>query len=396
MLPNSLQKKITDELATICRSNLFRSIKTLNFVDAAHAVDAYGKKHLVLASNNYLGLSFQPEVIAAGMRAFQHGSGSTGARLTTGASAYLQELEKTLASFKHSEAALFYNTGYMANVGVISALADKQSIIFSDELNHASIIDGARLSKARIIVYKHSDMQDLQNKLKEFAHTAANTFIISDGVFSMDGDIANLPELVFLSKKYQSCLIVDDAHAVGVLGATGSGTAEYFHLVGQVPVQIGTLSKALAGEGGYVAANKKIVDYLINKSRSFIFSTACSPVNAATTCASLCYLIEHLKILQQLQTNTTIMRNALLANGLSLIEGTTPIIPILIGDAALATQFSDKLYEQGIVITPIRPPTVEIGKSRLRLTVTAGHNPAELLEAAQIISTTYRSLINSL
>lgn len=395
MLPNSLQTKITDQLATIKQSNLLRSVKTLNFIDAGHAIDANGQRQLVLASNNYLGLTFQPEVIAAGIQAFQAGSGSTGARLTTGACSYLQKLEKTLAGFKHSEGALFYNTGYMANVGVISALADKDSIIFSDELNHASIIDGARLSRARIIVYKHSDMQDLQHKLQEFAHTAASTFIITDGVFSMDGDIVNLPELVYLSEKYQSCLIVDDAHAVGVLGTTGSGTAEYFNLTGKVPVQIGTLSKALAGEGGYVAADRDIINYLINTSRSFIFSTACSPVNAAVTNASLCYLIKHPEILKQLQDNTMVMRKALLAGGMSLIEGTTPIIPIIIGDAALATSFSTKLYEQGIVITPIRPPTVEVGKSRLRLTVTAGHSATELIKAAHIISTTYKSLITS-
>lgn len=392
MLPNKLYSKLTTTLEQTRTQNLLRQVKNLDYLDAGHALGSNGQKYLVLASNNYLGLTFQPEVIQAAQAALVHGSGSTGARLTTGASSKLQELEQLLASFKKTQAALFYNTGYMANVGVISALADSKDIIFSDELNHASIIDGARLSKARIVVYKHSDMLDLQNKLREFAHNAANSFIVTDGVFSMDGDIANLPELVFLAEKYQACLIVDDAHSVGVLGTTGSGTAEHFHLSGRVPVQIGTLSKSLAGEGGYVAADKVIIDYLINKSRSFIFSTACSPINAAIVHTSLNYLINNPTILNKLRANTQTMRQALLQENLPLLEGNTPIIPIMIGEAALATKFSAQLAEQGILLSAIRPPTVEAGRSRLRLTVTAAHSSDELLQAAQTIGQTYRRL----
>lgn len=396
MLSSNLQNKINTTLEQAASNSLLRSIKSLDYLDAGHALTAYGKKQLVLASNNYLGLTFQPEVIQAGIQAFEYGSGSTGARLTTGASSKLQDLEQLLAEFKKTDAALFYNTGYMANIGVLSALADSKDIIFSDELNHASIIDGARLSKAKIIVYKHSDMQDLQNKLHQFAHIAANAFIVTDGVFSMDGDIAKLPELVFLAKKYQACLIIDDAHAVGVLGATGSGTAEHFNLSGCVHVQIGTLSKALAGEGGYVAANGEIIKYLINKSRAFIFSTACSPTNAAIVHASLTYLMDNPCILERLRENTTAMRQALLNERLPLLDSDTPIIPIMVGDAGLASEFSTQLSQQGILISAIRPPTVEIGKSRLRLTVTAAHTVQELRIAAQTIGETYRSLGGSL
>ena len=369
-----------------------RSIKTLNYIDAGHALDSDGKKYLVLASNNYLGLTFRPEIIEAGRQAFAHGTGSTGARLTTGGSGGLHTLEQRLAQFKNTQAALFYNTGYMANVGTISALADSKDIIFSDELNHASIIDGARLSKAKIIVYKHSDMQDLQDKLRQFAHNAANTFIITDGVFSMDGDIAKLPELVFWAEKYQSCLIVDDAHAVGVLGSSGAGTAEHFGLSGRVHVQIGTLSKSLAGEGGYAAADQAIIDYLVNKSRSFIFSTACSPVNAAVVNAALSFLQSHPELLDKLRANTNAMRQALDDERLPLLAGDTPIIPIMIGDARLATEFSALLAQQGILLSAIRPPTVEIGRSRLRLTVTAAHDIDELCAAAKLIGSIYRRL----
>ena len=392
MLPIGLQSKIEDNLANIRSHNLMRSIKNLDYIDAGHALDSNGKKYLVLASNNYLGLTFQPEIIEAGRRAFAYGTGSTGARLTTGGSGGLHTLENSLAKFKKTQAALFYNTGYMANVGVISALADSKDIIFSDELNHASIIDGARLSKAKIIVYKHSDMQDLQDKLRQFAHTAANTFIVTDGVFSMDGDIAKLPELVFLAEKHQSCLIVDDAHAVGVLGSSGAGTAEHFGLSGRVHVQIGTLSKSLAGEGGYAAADQAVIDYLINKSRSFIFSTACSPVNAAVANAALSYLQTHPELLNKLRANTNAMRQALSKEKLPLLAGDTPIIPIMIGDARIATEFSSQLAEHGILLSAIRPPTVEVGSSRLRLTVSAAHEMEELCAAAKLIGSIYSKL----
>ncbi len=392
MLPEQLYAKITHSLASVREQGLCRNIRPLQFIDATHALDEHNNQILVMASNNYLGLTFEPSVSKAIQQALVHGSGSTGSRLTTGGVPGLSQLEKELAEFKHTEAALIYNTGYMANLGVISALADSNALIFSDELNHASIIDGIRLSKAQSIIYKHSDMSDLANKLQEYKDFSGNIFVVTDGVFSMDGDIAHLPEIVQLCEEYHACLIVDDAHAVGVLGGSGSGTAEYFGLQGRVPIQIGTLSKALAGEGGYVAADKIIIDYLRNKSRSFIFSTATSPLNAAAVLASLRYLKQHPCILRKLHQNLQTITESLQKEKIPLQSSATPIIPILVGDADLAVEFSKQLYEQGILINAIRPPTVEIGTSRLRLTVTAAHTPEQLQYVAQKIGEIYRKL----
>lgn len=392
MLPATLENKINHNLELVRRNDLLRGIKPLQMLDAGHAVDEQHKKLLVLAGNNYLGLAFSPAVISAAQQACVQGASSTGARLTTGGVPTLSILESELADFKKAQAALFFNTGYMTNVGVISALADKHDIIFSDELNHASIIDGARLSGAKIIVYKHSDMNDLQQKLTAYAGFACNSFVITDGVFSMDGDIAKLPELVDIAEAHAATLVVDDAHAVGVLGTTGSGTAEHFGLQGRIPIQIGTLSKALSGEGGYVAGDQILIDYLTNKARSFIFSTACSPINAAAVLVALRELRSTPSLLERLRTNTSAIKQTLQQENIPLLPSETPIIPIMIGEAKTAVLFSEKLYAQGILLTAIRPPTVEVGKSRLRLTVSASHNLAELVAAARTIGRIYREL----
>lgn len=393
MLPEKIKQQLNLALTTVKNNNLLRTIKTLDFIDAGHALDAQGKKQLVLATNNYLGLTFAPELIQAAHEALHFGTGSTGARLTTGCSSQLRELETELAKFKHTEAALFFNTGYMANVGVISALANEQDVIFSDELNHASIIDGARLSKAKIVVYRHSDMADLRRKIAAYSQHPGCLYIITDGVFSMDGDIANLPELVEIATEFQACLIVDDAHAVGVLGETGSGTAEFFGLQGKIPVQIGTLSKALASEGGYVAAEQVVIDYLVNTARAFIFSTACAPATGAIALAALRKLQQEPACLQQLQANAQFMYAALKAKGLPVMESQTPIIPILIGEAKLAMEFSEQLRERGIIVTAIRPPSVEVGKSRLRLTVNASHSREDLAWAVEVIAELYHNYL---
>lgn len=392
MLPNILKKQMQQELDNIKTSGLYRKVNSLTFIDSTHAVDSQGKKLLIMASNNYLGLTFHPTVIDTVRNALTKGTGSTGSRLTTGGVSDLSLLESRLAEFKHTQDALFYNTGYMTNLGVISSLADKNSIIFSDELNHASIIDGIKLSKAQVSIYKHSDIQDLTNKLTKHQNFPGKKFIITDGVFSMDGDIAKLPEIVNLCKHHNACLIVDDAHAVGVLGTTGAGTAEYFGLQDKIPVQTGTFSKALGGEGGYVVGDNLLIEYLRNKSRPFIFSTACSPLNAATILATLSCLQNDKSLVRKLQENIKTMRTALQNENLPVLPSETPIFPIMIGSAELSVQLSNKLYEQGILINAIRPPTVEYGKSRLRLTVTATHTTTELLTTAAIIGETFRKL----
>lgn len=389
---NKLEQRLQGELAAIKAAGLERSIKTLRFIDAAKAVDEKGKEYLVLASNNYLGLTHAPEVVAAAQQANVYGTGSSGSRLTTGCHFEAKALEVALAKFKHTEAALIFNAGYMTNLGVLYGLVKKDDIVFSDELNHASIIDGCKIARAKVVVYKHADMKDLEKLLQEHTGTGA-IYIVTDGVFSMDGDIAPLPELVRLGKQYEACLIVDDAHAVGVIGADGSGTAAYYGLQGQIDLQIGTLSKALAAEGGYVAGKKIYIDYLINKSRPFIFSTALGPAPVAAAHAALDLLVNNkVSYLDKLWQNALLMRKLLLIGGLEIVTGETPIIPIMVGEAALATEFAERLSEEGILVSAIRPPTVPKGESRLRLTVTAAHSEEQLRVAAKIIIATWQEL----
>ena len=285
-ITSKLEEELKAELELIEERGLTRKIKNLRFLDPVRAVDEAGKEYLVFSSNNYLGLTHAPEVIAAAKEANNYGTGSGGARLTTGGHFEASILEKKLAEFKHTEKALIFNTGYMTNLGVLYGLVKAKDIVFSDELNHASIIDGSKISKAKVKVYKHADMADLERLLSEDP-TEGNRFIVTDGVFSMDGDIAPLPALVRLAEKYEATLIVDDAHAVGVIGEDGSGTAAHFGLQGKIDLQVGTMSKALAAEGGYVAGKKIFIDYLINKSRPFIFSTALGPAPAAAAAAAL-------------------------------------------------------------------------------------------------------------
>ena len=384
-ITTKLEEELKAELDLIEELGLTRKIKNLRFLDPVSAIDDTGKEYLVFSSNNYLGLTHAPEVITAAKKANNYGTGSGGARLTTGGHFEANILEKKLADFKHAEKALIFNTGYMANLGVLYGLVKPKDIVFSDELNHASIIDGAKISKATVKVYKHADMADLEQLLREYA-TDGNRFIITDGVFSMDGDIAPLPDLVKLAEKYEVTLIVDDAHAVGVIGEDGSGTAAHFGLQGKIDLQVGTMSKSLAAEGGYVAGKKIFIDYLINKSRPFIFSTALAPAAAAAAAEALDLLRKNKETyLQRLWSNTVLMRELLKDAGIPLVEGETPIIPIMVGEASLATEIAQNLAEKGVLISAIRPPTVPQGQSRLRLTVTAAHTEEQLNHAAELI-----------
>ena len=297
---------------------------------------------------------------------------------------------------------MIFNTGYMTNLGVLFALAKSTDVIFSDELNHASIIDGCRISKARVIIYKHGDSKDLEQKLQQWEQeeqekntaVAACRFIVSDGVFSMDGDIAPLPDLVKLKQQYAATLIIDDAHSVGVLGNDGSGTAAYYHLEGQVDLQVGTLSKSLAAEGGYVAGKKMIIDYLRNKSRPFIFSTFLSPADMEAALAALRILkTEAPAYLRRLRENTDYVRSALTAAGLPVVTGMTPIIPVITGSASLAVKLEQRLYQEGILLSAIRPPTVAPGSSRLRITITAAHTRTQLQRLIVLLSKAWQDLV---
>lgn len=357
-----------------------RTIKTYEPLDAVR-VKCNDSEYIMMASNNYLGLTHDARVQQAAMQAIQrYGTGSGGARLTSGSFPLFKELEKALANFKGTEQSLVFNTGYMANVGTITALMNKHSVIISDELNHASIIDGCRLSGAHIERYKHKDVEHVEYILKNYK--SAYKMIITDGVFSMDGDIAPLDRLYELSKEYNALLMVDDAHATGVIG-NGRGTAHHFGLT-DVDVQLGTLSKALGSVGGYVAGRKELIEYLINYSRSFIFSTALSPTDIGAALEALRIVRDEPSVVDTLRDNTMYMAHKLQAMGIDC-DDETPIFPIVVGENDRALTLARELEERGIIITAIRPPTVPVGESRLRMTVTAVHSKKQLDYVAQTL-----------
>ena len=402
MNPN-LENKLKEELEELKSNGLIRTIDDLRFISSTKAIDNDGNEYLVFGTNNYLGLTHHPDVIKASKEASKYGTGSTGSRLTTGASFEARELENNISEFKNTESTLIFNTGYMTNLGVIYALTKENDIIFSDQLNHASIIDGTRISKAKVRVYKHKDTIDLENLILDElkSNKEGNFFIVTDGVFSMDGDIAPLPELVEIAKKYNCSLIIDDAHATGVIGKTGKGTVEYhkdktgIDLTEYIDLQIGTLSKALASEGGFVTGKQAYIDYLINKSRPFIFSTALSPATIASANAALNLLKENSEeYLENLNSNTKLMRKLLSEAGLDIVEGETPIIPIIVGPAELANRLSYELKKEGILVSAIRPPSVPKDMSRLRLTIIATHTKEEIEFAAKKIIEIWNKLKN--
>ena len=357
-----------------------RTIKTYEPLDAVR-VKRNDSEYIMMASNNYLGLTHDARVQQAAMQAIQrYGTGSGGARLTSGSFPLFKELEIAIANFKGTEQSLVFNTGYMANVGTITALMNKHSVIISDELNHASIIDGCRLSGTHIERYKHKDVEHAEYILKNYK--SAYKMIITDGVFSMDGDIAPLDRLYELSKEYNALLMVDDAHATGVIG-NGRGTAHHFGLT-DVDVQLGTLSKALGSVGGYVAGRKELIEYLINYSRSFIFSTALSPEDIGAALEALRIVRDEPSVVDTLRDNTVYMAHKLQAMGIDC-DDETPIFPIVVGENDRALTLAYELEERGIIITAIRPPTVPVGESRLRMTVTAAHSKEQLDYVAQTL-----------
>ena len=374
---------IARELDAIREAGLWRETRVLDPHPGLVATIG-GREVAVLSSNGYLGLADDPRVKqAAAEAARRFGAGTGGARLTTGTHPLHDELEARLAAFFGSEAAIAYATGYMANVGTLSALAGKGDVILSDELNHASIIDGCRLSGADVVVYRHCDMDDLAGKLS-LCGGYRRRVVASDGVFSMDGDVAPLPEILELCARHDAFSFIDDAHAVGVLGATGRGTAEHFGCR-RADITVGTLSKALGSEGGFVCASRRLVDYLVNRSRAFIFST--SPAPAAVGAA-----IEALKILEtepdlvgRLRTKTAFFTAELRRRGIAA-KTQSAIVPIAIGDEKRAVEIAARLLERGFLIPAIRYPTVARGKARLRVAISAAHDDAVLAAAAEEIS----------
>ena len=368
-------ERIDSELLQLKNGSLFRKMTVFASAQTA-VVTIEGKKQHLFSSNSYLDLSSEPRIKEyAGRILNEYGAGSGGSRLTTGTTRIHMELEQAIAAFKNREAALVFNTGYMANVGILSALTQKGDIIYSDQLNHASIIDGCRLSKADLVVYRHNDMDDLEEKIK--AHPGKRGIIVSDGVFSMDGDIVNLPRLTELAGRYGLLSMIDEAHATGVIGATGRGTEEYFGMEGSVDVLMGTLSKAVGGEGGFVCGSRSLIEYLVNKARSFIFSTALSPVSMAADLEGLRLIMEQPERVQKLQENIRFCCAALNARGIDAASETA-IIPIIIGGEARAMRVMELLKERGYYISAIRYPTVAKGSARLRLALMSSHTREDL------------------
>ncbi|EIW19444.1 MULTISPECIES: 8-amino-7-oxononanoate synthase [Pelosinus] len=378
-------------LTEIKQLELHRELYTYSFRDAVHA-QMDGKEYLILASNNYLGLTHDPAIKQAAMAAInEYGTGSGGARLTIGSHPHYALLEQELAEFKGAEAAVAFNTGYMANVGVISSLVGTGDTIYSDELNHASIVDGCRLSRARVTIFQHSDVNHLSSLLAQ-SSSNGQKLIVVDGVFSMDGDIAPVDDIVDIAEKYNALVMVDDAHATGVIGPGGHGTAAHFGLKERIHIQMGTFSKALGSEGGFVAGRKTIIEFLINKARSFIYSTALSPATIAAARAAIQQLTSRPELVQKLSRNACFMRRSLRDAGLPVGEGLTPIIPVIVGSAGATIALVQELRREGVIVSAIRPPTVPAGTSRLRITVSAAHEEAELAVAAEKIAAAAKRL----
>nr|WP_281381409.1 8-amino-7-oxononanoate synthase [Geomicrobium halophilum] len=357
------------------KAGLYRELRTMNMAPEPEMfID--GWKQIVFSSNNYLGLANDERLLGEANKALlDFGVGSSGSRLTTGNTEWHERLEEKIASFKQTESALLFSNGYLANVGVLSSLPEKGDVLLSDQLNHASIIDGCRLSKAKTIIYDHCDLSDLEVKLKE-TERYHRRFIVTDGVFSMDGTIAPLDKIISLAKRYHAYVIVDDAHATGVLGENGKGTSEYFGV--SPDIVIGTLSKAVGTEGGFVAGSKALIDFLLNHARTFIFQTAIPPASCAASFAAL-EVMEHSKEKRNLLfSHVKKIQASLKQMGYNVKGEITPIIPVIIGDAEKAVKFAEGLQAKGIYASAIRPPTVAKGESRIRLTITTDHDSKEI------------------
>lgn len=345
-----------------------------------------GKPVLLLCSNNYLGLADHPAVReAAADAAMRWGVGAGASRLVSGTMTIHRRLEERLASFERRQSALLFGSGYLANAGVVSSLARAGDVVFSDELNHASIVDGCRLSRADIFIYEHGDVEHLEWGLREADGRGA--LIVTDGVFSMDGDVAPLPELVDLAQRYDVRLVVDEAHGTGTLGPGGRGAVADAGVEDEVDVIVGTLGKALGSYGAYVACDLQMARYLTNAARSLIFSTAPSPPAVAGALAALSLLEEQPRRVEKLQANGALLRAELAEQGFDVAtDARTPIVPLVLGDAAVALKTCEKALERGVFAQAIRPPTVPAGTSRLRLTVMASHSKSELRDAARALA----------
>ena len=380
-----------------CHNELMQTVNTLKdeglypyFTPLTSGQDTVvtmnGKETVMIGSNNYLGLTSHPDVIKAGVEALQkYGSGCSGSRFLNGTLDEHVALEKELAEFLHKEDVVTFSTGFQSNLGIISAIAGRNDVIIGDKENHASIYDACRLSYAKLLRYEHNNMEDLERQLKSVPEDKG-ILIVTDGVFSMGGDIANLPEICRLAKIYGARVMVDDAHGLGVLGAHGRGTAEHFGLEDEVDIYMGTFSKSLASLGGYMAAKKEVIDFVRNSSRPFIFSASITPASVACARASLKILREQPGRVQALREVSEYMRRGLKEKGIKIIEAETPIIPIYTYTNERTFMACKLLQERGVYVNPCVSPAVPVGQSILRTSYTATHTHEQLDKAINAIA----------
>ena len=361
------------ELTQLDKKQLLRRLTVVDAYDGPR-ITVNGRSMLLMCSNDYLGMANHPALCEAATQAMKrYGFGAGASRLVSGSSEVHHELERRIAQYKGTEAAIIFNSGYAANTGVLQSVAGEGDVVLSDSMNHASIVDGCRLCKADVHIYRHSDMNHVEEILKKRA-TARRKLIVTDGVFSMDGDIAPLPDLVSLCEKYRAILMVDDAHATGVLGKTGKGTVEHFGLAGRVHIHMGTLGKALGSFGAFIAGNRDLIDFLINRARSFIYSTAMPPSVCAASIAAIDVVEAEPGRRESLWKNRARFVLGLKALGIDTGRSETQIVPIMIGDPAKTLKAAEKLFEHGVYATAIRPPTVPNGTARIRTTIMSTHS----------------------
>lgn len=389
----SVEPYLQQKIHEIEAAGLFKRERLLESPQQAKIKVAGGDSVLVLCANNYLGLANHPAVVEAAHKALDEwGYGLSSVRFICGTQSIHKQLEAKLSEFLGTDDTILYSSCFDANGGLFETLLEQQDAVISDELNHASIIDGVRLSKAARFRYKNGDMADLEAKLKE-ASTTRYRLIATDGVFSMDGYIAKLPEICDLAEKYHAMVMVDDSHAVGFMGKHGRGTHEHHGVMGRVDVITGTLGKALGGaSGGYTSGPKEIISLLRQRSRPYLFSNSVAPPIVAASLKVLDLLTETSELRERLFSNTNLFRARMAANGFNILPGEHPIVPVMLGDAALATRMADSLLNKGVYVIGFSYPVVPQGKARIRVQVSAAHTPEELEFAAQQFAITKREL----
>lgn len=383
---------IEDELQNLKEAGLYNRIRTLSSPQGAWLV-VDGKRVLNFCSNNYLGMANHPQLVQAARQAVEkYGVGPAAVRTIAGTMDLHLELERRLAAFKRVEACITFQSGFTANLGTIPALVGKEDVIFSDELNHASIIDGCRLSGAKIVRYAHCDPDDLRSKLQEQRGAYPRAMVITDGVFSMDGDMAPLDKVYEVSRDYEAILMVDDAHGEGVLGQGGRGIVDHFGLHGKVDIEVGTLSKAFGVVGGLVAGNPSVVEWLRQRGRPFLFSSAMTVPDVAACLAALDILEESTELVDRLWENTRYFKLEMKRLGFDTGKSVTPITPVMLGEAPLAQEFSRELFAAGVFAMAIGFPTVPRGKARIRVMISAAHQRTDLEQGLEAFAFVGRKL----